>query len=84
MFPLRFTLLGGSFFCLLGHGSFHFVPCIPLLGGSFFCLLGRGSIHFVPYIPRFFGCFGLFFYWQGFTIPNAHFAYKITSYLQSK
>jgi len=29
MFPLWFTLLGG-FFCVLGHGSIHFVSCIPL------------------------------------------------------
>ncbi len=29
MFPLWFALLGGSFFCLLGRGSVHFVPCIP-------------------------------------------------------
>jgi hypothetical protein len=28
MFPLWFALLW--VFCLLGHGSFHFVPCIPL------------------------------------------------------
>jgi len=28
MFPLWFTLLGG-FYCLPGHGSFHFVPCFP-------------------------------------------------------
>jgi hypothetical protein len=62
MFPLRFTLLGGSFFCLLGHGSFHFVPCIP----------------------RFFWVLWFIFDWQGFIIPNAHFAYTMTSYLQSK
>jgi len=29
MLPLWFALLGGSF-DLLGCGSFHFVPCIPL------------------------------------------------------
>ncbi len=34
MFPLWFALLGG-FFCLLGHGSFHFVPCIILFFGCF-------------------------------------------------
>jgi hypothetical protein len=29
MFPLWFTLLGDSF-VFFEHGSFHFVPCIPL------------------------------------------------------
>jgi hypothetical protein len=33
MFPLWFALLGG-FFCLLGHGSFLFVPCIPPFLGA--------------------------------------------------
>jgi hypothetical protein len=34
MFPLWFALLG-DFFCLLRHGSFHFVPCFPLFLGCF-------------------------------------------------
>jgi hypothetical protein len=45
MFPLWFDLLGGSF-CLLGCGSFHFVPCIPPYLGALVFILLAGFHHF--------------------------------------
>ncbi len=44
MFPLWFTLLGG-FYCLPGHGSFHFVPCFSLLFLGCFGLFMIGRVH---------------------------------------
>jgi hypothetical protein len=42
-FILWFALLDSSF-CLLGCGSFHFVPCIPPFLGALICfMIGRVS-----------------------------------------
>ncbi len=72
--PLRW------FFCLLGRGSFHFVPCIPPLFGCFgLYLIGRVSSrnHFVPLMdPRVESCIGFEF---GFSSILPHLLLSLES-----